>query len=191
MIFGRPGLILNPENFLMKKILIVVTAILFGGSIFAQSQAEISRDAKGVKILKGIISREDLQDDTAFSWYAENLKGYTPQSQAVEALKKNTSIELIAFMGTWCSDSKFIIPKLYSLLDSAHFPQEKVTLIGVDRDKKTLSHLAEAMNIINVPTIIVMKDGKEVGRVVEYGKYGLFDMELGEIIKSINSSPQK
>jgi aminoglycoside N3'-acetyltransferase len=64
-----------------------------------------------------------------------------------------------------------------------------VTLIGVDHDKKTLSHLAEAMNVIDVPTIIVMKDGKEMGRVVEYGKYGLFDKELGEIMASITASP--
>jgi len=33
-----------------------------------------------------------------------------------------------------------------------------------------------------VPTIIVLKDGKEIGRVVEYGKTGMFDKELGEII---------
>lgn len=175
----------------MKKILIAITvAFLLSGSIFAQSQAEISRDDKGNKILKGIISRGEVQDDTAFtSWWSENLKGYTPQSQAVAELKKNTSIQFIAFMGTWCGDSKFIIPKFYSLLDVAGFPQDKVTLIGVDRSKKTLSHLTEALNIINVPTIIVMNNGKEVGRVVEYGKYGMFDKELGEIIASIPAAP--
>ena len=176
----------------MKKILIIIIALfLASGSIFAQSQAEISRDQKGNKILKGIISRRDLENDTAFAWYAENLKGYTPQSQAVAELKKNTNIQIIAFMGTWCGDSHFIIPKFYSLLDAAGFPEDRVTMIGVDRSKKTLSHLAEALNIINVPTIIVMNNGKEVGRVVEYGKYGLFDKELGEIIASINASPSQ
>jgi thiol-disulfide isomerase/thioredoxin len=91
-------------------------------------------------------------------------------------------------MGTWCDDSRFIVPKFYSLLDAAGFPQDKVSLIGVDRSKKTLSHLAEALNIENVPTIIVMNNGKEIGRVVEYGKYGAFDKELGEIIASIPAS---
>ncbi|MBK7291849.1 MAG: thioredoxin family protein [Chitinophagaceae bacterium] len=57
----------------------------------------------------------------------------------------------------------------------------------MDRAKKTLSHLTEALNITNVPTIIVMKNGKEIGRVVEYGKYGLFDMELGEILKKLDN----
>ena len=100
------------------------------------------------------------------------MKAYTPQSQAVAELKKNTNLQFIAFMGTWCDDSQFIIPKFYSLLDVAGFPQDKVTLIGVDRNKKTLSHLSEALNIINVPTIIVMNNGKEVGRVVWHERYG-------------------
>jgi hypothetical protein len=34
-----------------------------------------------------------------------------------------------------------------------------------------------------VPTIIVMKSGKEIGRVVEYGKSGEWDKELLELIK--------
>jgi hypothetical protein len=32
-----------------------------------------------------------------------------------------------------------------------------------------------------------MKDGKEVGRVVEYGKYGAIDKELGEIVAASGS----
>jgi thiol-disulfide isomerase/thioredoxin len=178
----------------MKKILTLIILVFFvgslDGSIFAQSQAEISRDKDGSKILKGIISRGQLENDTAFtSWWVENLKGYTPQSQAVAELKKNQNIQFVTFMGTWCSDSKFIIPKFYSLLDAAGFPQDQVTLIGVDRSKKTLSHLAEALGIEDVPTIVVMNNGKEVGRVVEYGKSGAFDKELGDIIASIHSSP--
>jgi len=176
--------------FFMKKILIVIIGVfLIDGSIFAQSQAEISRDPNGDKILKGLISRKELENDTSFAWWAENLKGYTPQSLAVAELRKDQNIQFITFMGTWCGDSKFIIPKFYSLLDTAGFPQDRVTLIGVDRNKKTLSHLAEELNIVNVPTIIVIKNGKEIGRVVEYGKNGLFDKELGEIIASIPASP--
>ena len=181
------------NTLIMKKILILIIGVFIlcgaGGSVFAQSQAEISRDDEGNKILTGIISRSDLERDTAFSWWAENLKGYTPQSQAVAELKKNQHIQFITFMGTWCSDSKFIVPKFYSLLDAAGFSQDRVTLIGVDRSKKTLSHLAEALDIENVPTIIVMNNGKEAGRVVEYGKSGAFDKDLAEIIASIPASP--
>ena len=174
----------------MKKIVVIVFVFIgFGHLIFGQNSYEISRDKNGSKVLKGIITRKDLSGDTAFLWFHENQKGYKPYADAVASIRKNKdSIQLIAFSGTWCSDSKYIIPKFFSLLDSAAFPQERLTLIAVDRNKTTTSHLAEAFNIISVPTLIVMKEGKEIGRVVEYGKYGMFDKELGEIIKSINTT---
>lgn len=173
----------------MKKIGCVIIIVLgINVSAFAQHQYEIIREKNGTKILKGLLTKEDLSKDSTFVWYVENQKGYIPDTAAVEALKKNgPSLQIMAFVGTWCGDTKFIIPKFFGLLDAASFAESKVTLIGVDRSKKTTSHLAEALNIINVPTIIVMKDGKEIGRVVEYGKYGMFDKELGEIINTVSA----
>ena len=166
---------------------VFISSFLLGNIAFAQNQFQVLPDKNGGKIFKGIISREVLQSDTSFTWYAQNLKGYNPDPVALAGLVKNAdSLELLTFMGTWCEDSHFIIPKFYTLVDAAGFSRERITLIGVDREKKTLSHLAEAMNIKNVPTIIVMKNGKEIGRVIEFGKYGLFDKELGEILSTID-----
>ncbi len=171
----------------MKILISIVTTLVLTLTGFSQNQYQVLVERPNEKTLKGIISREVLSSDTSFKWYAENLKGYKPNAAAMEGLQKHKdSIQLIAFMGTWCEDSHIIIPKLYSLIDMSGFPQNRITLIGVDRDKKTLSHLCEALNVTNVPTIIVMKNGKEVGRVIEFGKYGLFDMELGEILKTLN-----
>lgn len=169
----------------MKKLIITVSAILFSSAtLFAQYQYEILVERPNEKTYKGIISQEVILNDTSFKWYAENLTGYTPNASALAGLKKNAdSLQFLVFMGTWCEDSHVVIPKFYSLLETANFSKDRVTLIGVNREKKTMSHLTEALNVINVPTIIVMKNGKELGRVVEYGKYGLFDMELGEILK--------
>jgi thiol-disulfide isomerase/thioredoxin len=174
-----------PHIKIMKKfIVIAVIALLPGTFTFAQNQFQVLTERPGEKSYKGIISREDLMADSSFTWFTKS-QPYTPDKNAIEALKKNKdSIQLLVFMGTWCEDSHFVIPRFYALTDAAGFPQNRISLIGVDRQKKTLSHLTEAMGIINVPTIIVMKNGKEMGRVVEYGKNGLFDKELGEIINS-------
>ncbi len=51
-------------------------------------------------------------------------------------------------------------------------PDENITLFGVNSKKKTLGNLTVALSVTNVPTIIVFKEGKELGRVVEYGKTG-------------------
>ena len=171
----------------MKKLLLIVALFALFLPGFSQSPYEVISERPNEKTYKGIISRDILEKDSSFKWYLENKHGYTPNADALEGLKKHKdSIHLIAFMGTWCSDSHAIIPKFYSLLDAAGFPQEKVTLLGVDRNKTTYSDLTGALNVKNVPTIIVMKNGKEVGRVVEYGKFGLYDMELGSILKAMN-----
>jgi len=171
----------------MKKIVpVFILALIIGNPSFAQISYEVLVERPNEKSLRGIISREVLLDDTSFHWYAINQKGYAPNAEAVAGLTKNAdSVQLVVFMGTWCEDSQVIIPKFFALTDAASFSRDRVTLIGVDRKKKTYSHLSEALNITNVPTIIVMKNGKEAGRVVEYGKYGMFDKELAEIMSSI------
>ncbi len=169
----------------MKKILFAILASFFFAPAFSQGYEVINEGSN--HILKGFISRDLLEKDTSYKWYASNRNGYTPNGEALSALTKSKdSIQLLVFMGTWCGDSHFIIPKFYSLTDAAGFSQDRITLLGVDRRKKTISHLTEALEIKNVPTIIVMKNGKELGRVVEYGKYGMWDKELGEIIRSAN-----
>ncbi len=171
----------------MKKYIPVIVFAFLSSVAFGQNQYQVLVERPNEKTYKGIISQEVLLADTSFKWYAENLKGYNPNKAGIEGLRLHKdSVQLLVFMGTWCEDSHVIIPKFYSLLEAASFSKDKVTLIGVDRNKVTLSHLAEALNVKSVPTIIVLKNGKELGRVVEYGKYGLFDMEMGEILKNAN-----
>jgi hypothetical protein len=175
----------------MKNILVAALSIfLTYSSLIAQNQFEVIADNDGSRILKGIISREQVEKDTSYAkWWDNSLRGYSANSDAVSILRHNKdSIQLVAFMGTWCDDSHFIIPKFYNMLDQAGFSKDKVSLIGVDRAKKTLGYLSEALNVKNVPTVIVMRGGKEIGRVVEYGKYGLIDKEIGEIIKAADHS---
>lgn len=172
----------------MKRLIPVLVFVTFYTlQSSAQNQFLVYPDTAhaGQKVYKGIISKEILLKDTSFKWYADNQKYYTPMVTAVDAVKLNKdSIELIVFMGTWCEDSHFIIPRLYELSDAAGFVNEKITLIGTDRYKKTLSHLSEALNVSNVPTIIIMKKGKEQGRIIEYGKYGMFEKDLIEILSA-------
>jgi len=168
----------------MKRVLLIAIAFLFTATVFAQS-AEITHDASGNKVIKGFMTKNELATDSSFKWFAENQQGYTPEQNALQAFKTNKdSINIVAFGGTWCGDTKYILPKFFALADAAGFSQDRIVLLGVDHSKKTIQHLAEAFGVTNVPTFIVMKNGKEIGRVVEYGKYGMFDKELGEIISN-------
>ncbi|MFL5787558.1 MAG: thioredoxin family protein [Flavisolibacter sp.] len=168
----------------MKKILLAILAMFTLNMVFAQTN-EIGKDAEGNKVVKGFISRQELMTDTSYSWFKKNQQGYTPDSKALQELKRNKdSVNFLVFGGTWCGDTKFVMPKFFVLADASGLNPDRITVIGVDHDKKTIHHLSETFNITNVPTIIVFKNGKEIGRVIEYGKHGMFDQDLAEILSN-------
>lgn len=136
------------------------------------------------KILQGSITRSLLENDTAFSWFTENMKWGKADEQAVSTLSKHTTdIEFIVFAGTWCHDSHNLLPVFYRLVDKANFPEKNIQLIAVNRKKEALNNLPKQYQIMHTPTFIILKNKKEIGRVVEYGKYRMIDKEIAEIIE--------
>ena len=129
------------------KTILLVGGFLIGVASWGQS-VETFSERPGEKTIKGHLTRAMLETDTSFKWYAENYKSYKARPDAIQNLRKQAdSIEVVAFMGTWCEDSHFVIPQLIALLDSAHFPKEKFSLIGVDRNKTTVGRLTQALNV--------------------------------------------
>lgn len=170
----------------MKKVILPLLLAMIACASQAQIQAEITPDKEheGGRIVKGIITAEWLQQDSEYNKiYTGRPPGYTPDAIALEQLRlQRDSVQLLVFMGTWCEDSRFVVPRLFFLLDAAGYPKQKLTIVGTDRNKQAPGNLSQALNVKNVPTIIVFKNGKELGRVIEYGKSGLFDKDLGEIL---------
>ena len=139
------------------------------------------------KTLKGVINRDIIEADTSFQWFPTNYKFAQPDADAIKIFNKNKSnFKLMVFGGTWCEDTQNLLPMFYKLIEQSKYPERKITLIGVDRQKQSGNELAAKYNIKNVPCFIVLKnDGTEVGRVVEYGKGIGIDKELAEIVSSI------
>jgi thiol-disulfide isomerase/thioredoxin len=170
----------------MKKIILasaMVLAIL--GSINAQTPYTNTMNEKKETILNGIITKYAIANNEALkTWYGTNQASYKPDAAVLAAMEAAKSkVQFVVFGGTWCEDTQFILPRFFKLQEQAGIADNSISFYGVDRAKKTLGNLNDAFKITNVPTIIVMKDGKEVGRVVEYGKTGKWDEELAEIVK--------
>ena len=167
---------------------LILSILFFGIAVTATAQAPyqviVDKDHPETKILKGIISKDIIKNDTAYKWYAESQKIYShPDSAIVNTLARNKdSVSYIVFGGTWCEDTQFILPKFFMLQEKAGISNDRITLFAVDRQKRTTGNISSAFNITNVPTIIVMKNGKETGRVVEYGTTGKWDQELAGIL---------
>ncbi len=173
---------------MLRYFTILMLATCFSLQLSAQASYETSYDTKEqtapVKILKGVISKSLINNDTSFNWYNPSHDNYFPDSTVIAAFKKakRDSVQFILFGGTWCEDTQFIIPKFFRLQEGSGIADNQITFFGVDRSKKTVGNIAAAFNITNVPTIIVMKAGKEIGRVVEYGQSGKWDVDLAKIL---------
>lgn len=165
----------------MKKWIAALLAVVVTAS--AQAQTEEVTEPSGQKYIKGFISKQKLKTDPSYGWYHRQTEDYTPDASVVSAFKSaKDSVRILAFSGLWCDDTKYIIPRFYAIADAAGMDSSRIVMLGVDRDKKTIELLAETFDVTLVPTLIVLKNGKEVGRVVEYGKTGEFDKELAALM---------
>jgi thioredoxin 1 len=68
--------------------------------------------------------------------------------------------EVIDFWATWCGPCKLMNPILDEV-EKEH-PDLTITRIDIDSDKD----MVEQYNIQSVPTYIILKDGKEVDRII-------------------------
>ncbi len=174
----------------MKFLFCVFFISLLSTTAFSQAQYQIVKDEKHPEqhYFNGAINKYTVQNDSSFAkWYNNGKSYYKPDTATLSAFERaKNNVNFIVFGGTWCEDTQAILPKFFLLQEMSGVPDSHITFFGVNRDKKTIQSYADAFNIINVPTIIVIKNGKEVGRVVEYGKTGKWDKELADIINSAN-----
>jgi thiol-disulfide isomerase/thioredoxin len=180
-----------PEIQVMKYLftaIILAALVSCGGSKQAtvkQPNYTVVPDDR-TKVLRGYINRSIIENDTTFHWFKDNMKWGQADASAIQSFSTNKDkFSMLVFGGTWCGDTKNLWPIFYRLVDKSGYPENKITLVAVDRAKTTIDDLQKKWNITNVPTFIVLHNGKEVGRVIEYGKDNQIDKELGEIVASI------
>lgn len=140
----------------------------FNGSA-QNTRYEISKDEKsGDLVYNGPITFEDLNGEPTFTWLKSGMDEYKPEERYTEHLRGHLKdYKMVIFMGTWCDDSHYLIPKLEKVLLTIGYPLIQLTMYGVDRAKKTKDNSNERSKITLVPTIILFRDDKEVGRITE------------------------
>lgn len=174
----------------MKKIILAVSFIglLMSTQSCEAQKVVVNREVEtsnGDKMLLGEQTLSQFKKTPYSDWYDANYQEYDIDKNALKELKKNNlnRYKITVFLGTWCGDSKREFPRLMKILDELKYPEKKLTIIGVNRQKESPSGEASHKVITRVPTIIVEKYGEEVGRIVEMPESGYLERDLVEILK--------
>jgi hypothetical protein len=131
----------------------------------------VKRDKDGSKMLIGTATEDALMNDKAFKWFKDGYDQYRPDSISVKTIAKYaSSLRLVAFGGTWCSDTHDLLPGFYKSMDAASIQPPQITLHLVNRDKKSKDGSAERYHVTNVPTFIIYLGDHEIGKIVESTK---------------------
>ncbi len=121
------------------------------------------------EVLLGEFTKEDLQKPPFLTWFKSEYDAFKPSAKPMETIKAELSdYEIMVFMGTWCGDSTREVPKLLKILEESGYDLSHLTMVGVDRNRTTPEKLEAGWDLDRVPSIIFMKDGKEINRFVEY-----------------------
>ncbi len=142
------------------------------------------------KMLLGNQSLSQFQKEPYSTWYNQEKESFTPNAELIASLKKEklNSFSITVFLGTWCSDSHREFPRLVKILEASQYPMDKLAIIGVNRKKETPSGDETFYAIHRVPTIIIKKYGKEVGRIIETPRSGSLEKDILQIISQSNTS---
>jgi hypothetical protein len=79
------------------------------------------------------------------------------------------------FLGAWCDDSKDEVPKFMNLVEVLGHPPFAVEYFAVDRKKLEPAREIRSNDIRYLPTFVVIRNGHEVGRIVEHPPNNLDD----------------
>jgi hypothetical protein len=169
----------------MKRIFIIAVVIAFGCSTKSQVNQEIvSNDDE--TILIGEINWDGLNQEPYSEWFGPNYLEYQVDSETLDFVGNSLDdVEIVMFLGTWCSDSQLEVPQFYRILDYVNYDVHAMKVYALERKweprrVESPSGIEKEYNVEFVPTMIFYRDGTELGRITEYPKQTL-EKDLLEI----------
>ena len=177
----------------MKKISILLGIIALATINSCAERVIVNREVESKndgKMLLGTQTLDQFRKEPFKTWFDEEYNRYQIDQSSLAELKKEklNSYNIILVMGTWCEDSHREVPRFFKILEATKYPESKLTIIAVNRKKEAPSGEEGLYNIQRVPTIIVQKYGKEIGRIIESPSSGYLERDLLEILKKDNTS---
>ncbi len=123
----------------------------------------------------------------SISKYKHALKNFDQKNQSQHLIKLNDKnfntiishgITLVDFWAAWCKPCVFLAPIINELADAyAGSDKIKIAKMDVEANRK----IPGKLGIMNIPTVIIFKDGKEIQRIVGVKPFNYYKKILDKL----------
>lgn len=133
--------------------------------------------------LVGVLTLETLK--SAKPDYVYAAARYTPDPAAIAVFQKvDQPTRIVVFFGSWCSHCKHWMPKLIQSYDQAKNPNLTLEIYGVDEEQSEPADALKSFGVSETPTFIVMRGGKELGRIEEAPEGSSLESDLARFLRT-------
>ncbi|QEH40352.1 hypothetical protein [Chitinophaga sp. XS-30] len=155
------------------------------------SAVTMAQNGSSDKQLKGRIQMKQLISDSAYAWFHTGVNKYQVNDNMVNYIKTNKDkVQLVALVNTSDAGSRALLPKFYKVMILASVPEESIHLYGFDNSGNSGDAVADGYKAKKLPVILVMRDGKEEGRISGTPKETV-EQDLAQIIMNMNKKEAK
>ena len=129
-------------------------------------------------VLFGNVTRENIIAHLT-DWDRDYFE-YEPDGETVAALEDGMfDVDIKIVFGTWCGDSRREVPRLWKILEQIGYPVDDIEMMAVGSSRFTVKMgidqklldwsdaVKKYYGVERVATIILYRDGKELGRIEE------------------------
>jgi tetratricopeptide (TPR) repeat protein len=183
------------KQYLLKKFIsigLLLVILSFFGNAQSSSDTRI-KDKNGNEMLWGVCTAEALRQAPYNAWFEKNYTAYHVDSSLDNRLRKGLQKKhYTIFFGTWCGDSQREVPRMLKILAHYGVQPQQIKLVAVsnhpDTYKQSPGREEKNLYIHRVPTLLVTKGKKELGRIIESPVESL-EKDLVKIIDGLLYTP--
>lgn len=160
--YGRAVFAMRAQRLFAVLTLVNLARCATTGEGAARSSAS---ETQPRRVLVGLVNKQQIFDADARWQPAYERAVIDPESvRALSAAPAGARVDV--FLGTWCGDSVREVGRLLRYIDAMGAVPFELRLIAVDRSKSAPG-FSEGMGLRYVPTFVVYREGREVGRIIE------------------------
>ena len=130
-----------------------------------------------------------IKNPTVKSTVKKRIQEYQPKAEVIDEFSSVTErYFFVVFATEWNAECRAQLPNLAKVFLVANNAALNIKVIDFDENRD----IADEMNVLRIPTIIVHDRGwREIGRFVEKPRFGgTLEEEIWEIIKKNNQKTQ-